>query len=581
MGVGGREWEGRVWVRMNANPNPFGVMDGTATYRPSLLLRFCQTFPGYCSDVLEAVQTNPGHVLLETFFFAIIVYLVLQKSNPIKEKPLTEDEVDALCEEWTPEPLAGDSAEGEEVRGSTGILREEPPVVETAAGPHTTVNGVEVINFASTNFLGLLQHPKVQDQCEAAIHKYGCGSCGPRGFYGTIDVHLELERRVARFLGQHDSLLYSYDYATATSTIPAFAKREDVLIVDAGCHWGIRNGVVLSKARVLWFAHNDMDDLERQLLVVAEEDKRRGKGVELNRRFIVAEGIYVNHGDLAPLPDIVRLKEQHKFRLILDESVSIGALGATGRGATELWGLEQGLVDITLGSLGHAFASIGGFTAGGKRAIDHQRLNASGYVFSASLPPFLAAAAIGALDVIEGGEGKARVAALHANVAELRRMLLTIPGVDVHPKDAESPLMHLRLEAQHRAAIGDPDFLGGDAGEPRDEEDAFLQRVCARCLADGDFPVLLTRAKYSRLEVASGAAPPPSIRLAVSAGHSRGDLGACASALRTAFAAELAALGKMAAGPEAGTPRKTPSGTPRRTPPSTPRTPMPPSPPSL
>ena len=554
--------------------NVFMGMDGSVSYRPSLLLRFCQTFPGYCSDVLEAVQTNPGHVLLETFFFLVIVYLLLQKSNPPKEKPLTEEEVDALCEEWTPEPLAPDVHDDEQglARGNTAILREEPPVVEAAAGPHTTVGGVEVINFASTNFLGLLQHPVVQARCERAINKYGCGSCGPRGFYGTIDVHLELEQRVARFLGQHDSLLYSYDYATASSTIPAFAKREDVLVVDAGCHWGIRNGVVLSKARVLWFKHNDVDDLERQLLKVAEEDKRKGKGVELNRRFIIAEGLYINHGDLAPLPHIVRLKEHHKFRLILDESVSLGALGATGRGATELWGIEKGLIDITLGSLGHSLASIGGFTAGGKRAIDHQRLNASGYVFSASLPPFLAAAAIGALDVIEGSEGTARVETLHANVAELRKLLLTIPGVEVFPKNEESPLMHLRLADHHRNTIEGPDFLGGDAGEPRDEEDALLQRVCARCLADADFPVLLTRAKYSRLELASGAAPAPSLRLAVSAGHSRGDLGACASALRTAFAAELASLDRLASGSGVGstTPRKTPPGTPRRTPTATP-----------
>jgi len=171
--------------------------------------------------------------------------------------------VDALCEEWTPEPLVPQS--------DLTALAIRTPVVESMTGSTVIADGKSVTNLASLNFWGLCGHVDVQSASRDAIHKYGIGSCGPRGFYGTIDVHVELERELAEFMQTEEAIIYSYDVATQPSVLPAFASRKDVIVLDEAASWPLRNGAALSRAQVLLFRHNDMAHLEELLRGVRVE----------------------------------------------------------------------------------------------------------------------------------------------------------------------------------------------------------------------------------------------------------------------------------------------------------------------
>ncbi|EPS69942.1 hypothetical protein M569_04819, partial [Genlisea aurea] len=300
-----------------------------------------------------------GHLLVEGLLLVVILFLLSQKSYKPPKRPLTKKEVDELCDEWVPEPL---------IPQINDDMKYDTPVLESAAGPHAVVDGVDVVNFTSANYLGLLGHEKLQDSCTKALEKYGVGSCGPRGFYGTIDVHLDCEARIAKFLGTPDSILYSYGLSTMFSTIPAFCKKGDVVVVDEGVHWAIQNGLHLSRSTINYYKHNDMESLQNILEGITRENKRAKKV----RRYIVAEAIYQNSGKIAPLDEIIKLKEKYRFRVILDESNSIGVLGSSGRGLTEHCNVPIDKVDIITAAMGHALATEGGFCTGSARVIDHQ-----------------------------------------------------------------------------------------------------------------------------------------------------------------------------------------------------------------
>ncbi|XP_071904441.1 long chain base biosynthesis protein 1-like isoform X3 [Coffea arabica] len=300
-----------------------------------------------------------GHLFVEGLLVVVIIFLLSQKSYKPPKRPLTKKEIDELCDEWVPEPL---------IPKITDDMKYEPPALESAAGPHTLINGTEVINFASANYLGLVGHGKLLEACTRSLEKYGVGSCGPRGFYGTIDVHLDCEARIAKFLGTPDSILYSYGLSTMFSAIPAFCKKGDVIVVDEGVHWAIQNGLQLSRSTVVYFKHNDMESLRNMLEKVTQENKRAKK----LRRYIVVEAVYQNSGQIAPLDEIVRLKEKYRFRVLLDESNSLGALGSTGRGLTEYCKVPVDKIDIITAAMGHALATEGGVCTGNARVIDHQ-----------------------------------------------------------------------------------------------------------------------------------------------------------------------------------------------------------------
>ncbi|PIA39033.1 hypothetical protein AQUCO_02700304v1 [Aquilegia coerulea] len=335
------------------------------------------------------------------------------------------------------------------------------------------------------------------ESCTAALEKYGVGSCGPRGFYGTIDVHLDCEARVAKFLGTPDSILYSYGISTMFSAIPAFCKKGDVIVADAGVHWAIQNGLHLSRSTIVYFKHNDMESLECTLEKITRENKRASKV----RRYIVVEAVYQNSGQIAPLDVIIRLKEKFRFRVMLDESNSFGVLGNSGRGLTEHYGVPVEKIDIITASMGHALATDGGFCTGSVRVVDHQRLSSSGYVFSASLPPYLASAAITAIDVLE--ENPHLITTLRKNIALLCKGLSTIPCLSV-VSNPLSPLVYVKLSRSTGSFQGDSRLVETIA-------DHMLKEDC----------VLVTTSRRSKLDKCT---LPAGIKLYVSAAHTESDI---------------------------------------------------------
>ncbi|VDO79313.1 unnamed protein product [Soboliphyme baturini] len=273
------------------------------------------------------------HLVLEIFLLVWIVGLLFRKSyRPSDVAELTEKEKEELIAEWCPEPLVPDV--------DTQNPKLHPFYIEGKVGKFVTINGQQYLNFASLNFLGFIGNQKIEDRAIQALHKYGVGSCGPRGFYGTMDVHLELEKRIAQFLNCEESVLYSYGFPTIASVIPAYAKRGDVIFCDKGVNFAILKGLQASRSRVEFFEHNDMRDLERLLELQAEKDRQNPKKAKVTRRFLVVEGIYVNYGTMCPLPRLIEMKWKYKLRLFIDESVSFGVVGARGRGVTDYFGVN-------------------------------------------------------------------------------------------------------------------------------------------------------------------------------------------------------------------------------------------------
>lgn len=446
-----------------------------------------------------------GHLFVEALLVIVIVFLLFQKSYQPQKRPLTHQEIDQLCDDWAPDPLHPPVTKEMELEVAT---------LESAAGPRTIVNGEEVINLSTANYLGLMGDKRIVEACTATLEKYGVGACGPRGFYGTIDVHLDCETKIAKFMGTPDSILYSYGLATAASTIPAFCKRGDLILADEGVNWGIQNGLQLSRSTVKLFKHNDILSLEALLEENHKEDQRKRKA--LNRRFIVVEAIYQNSGQMAPLADLIHLKEKYRFRLLVDESNSIGVLGKTGRGLTESFGIPVEKVDIITAAMGHALASVGGFCAGSAKVVDHQRLSGAGYCFSASLPPYVASATISALNLLE--ENPELLVRLHKNIAALRKALLEIPGflIKSHPL---SPMIFLQLKCTTGSFKDDCRVLQKIA-------DQMLSKEC----------VLVAVTKRSVLDKCK---LPAGIKLTVSAGHTETELLSAAGSLEKIAASVL------------------------------------------
>eukprot|EP00761_Pharyngomonas_kirbyi_P012520 gb/GECH01012547.1/.p1 GENE.gb/GECH01012547.1/~~gb/GECH01012547.1/.p1 ORF type:complete len:500 (+),score=134.55 gb/GECH01012547.1/:1-1500(+) len=432
---------------------------------------------------------HPYHIVIEALMIIFTVFILFQKSYRPSSKPdvLSPQEVDELVEDWQPEPLVPPSF-------TPDPLDTDIPTLTSAPDASVSVRGApaNAVNLASLNLLGLASHPRLVNASKTAIRKYGVGSCGPRGFYGTIDVHVDFEQRVRRFLDAEDAILYSYGFATIASAIPTFSKRGDLLVVDESVNFSVRTGVNLSRSNVRYFRHNDIHDLERVLQEVTRRDGQDSRK-PLERRFIVIEGLYLNRGDVAPLQDIVRLKDEYRFRLIMDDSYGFGALGATGRGTCEHTGVPVRRVDLMTANMEAALGCVGGFCVGAASIVSHQRLAASGYVFSASLPPFLSVAASEALEVID--EQPALLQRLRSNATLLADLLTEMDDdrVMVEGEAGVSPILHLRILPLDR-----PDA------------DTVLQRIVEACLSHG---VALTRAKYSRRH---DTTPYPSIRIAVS-----------------------------------------------------------------
>ncbi len=265
------------------------------------------------------------------------------------------------------------------------------PQLLASAEPHTTIiydgRARPVINLCSYNYLGLATHPTVVAAARGALDKYGVGACGSPVLSGMTDLHRELERRIAHFLGREDAIIFNSGFGGALGTISGLLRKTDVAILDNRSHLSLRDGAVLSRCRLERFEHNDPASLDAAL------GRRKGK-----RQLVVLEGIYSMDGDFAALPDLLEVADAHRTSVFIDEAHSMLACGAHGRGAAEQFGVEA-RIPLIYGTFSKAFAALGGFVAGPAETLDYLRFYAHPYVYSCALPPVIVAAILEALDV--------------------------------------------------------------------------------------------------------------------------------------------------------------------------------------
>ncbi|KAF8792992.1 Serine palmitoyltransferase 1 like protein [Argiope bruennichi] len=381
---------------------------------------------------LAFLQAPTYHLALEAVLVVWVFWLLVHKSYKPQRQELTEQEKEQLIAEWTPEPLVPPSDE------NNPCLK--PRTITGKVGKIVMVDGKQCLNAATHNYLGLVEHEKLEEAALQCLRKYGVGSCGPRGFYGTVDIHLELEAKLAKFMKQQEAVLYSYGFSTISSAIPAYAKHGDVIFCDEGVNFAIQKGLVASRSQIFFFKHNNVDDLERLLKQQEERDKLNPKKAKVTRRFLVVEGIYMNFGDICPLPRMVELKNKYKVRLFIDEACSFGVLGETGRGITEHFNIPMEEVDLITSTLEAAIPGYGGFCVGTSFIVDHQRLSGLGYCFSASLPPFQAGVAIAALEILESNPSL--VTTLKENCVYMHELLVKMSDL-ITLSDNLSPIKHL------------------------------------------------------------------------------------------------------------------------------------------
>jgi len=492
--------------------------------------------------VKSSHQNDPGRTVLEIMLFIFAVRTLLQSRTRADHSgkhfiKFDEKEINDLVDEWTPEPLAAELSPQEKADLSS------VPVIAGPTGPKPKLtNGKTVLNLASYNFTGLAGNEVINEKAVDVLRRYGLGSCGPPGFYGTQDVHIQLEQDIADFLGTEATILYSQAFSTISSVIPAFSKRGDIIVADRGVNFAIQKGLQISRSTIRWYDHNDLHSLEQVLESVEKE--RRKKNLPLTRRFIVTEGIFDRDGLMSDLPKLVELKIKYKYRLVLDESISFGSVGRTGRGLTELFNVPATQVDMLVGSVATGLAAGGGFCAGSRNVVSHQRINGTSFVFSAAMPAVLAVAASEGINILRNTPSI--LSTLQENIRAIHAILdkvdcITIPS---HPASATIHLWaripaptHLSPNAPPSPSLSSGGKLSNPLSViPRDPlqfdyelEDKLLQDVVDECLAQG---VMVTRAKNLRGQELSETRP--SIRLAVTSALGKKDCEKAANVIKAA-----------------------------------------------
>ena len=262
--------------------------------------------------------------------------------------------------------------------------------LETGQDTEVVIEGIKTVMVGSNNYLGLTSDPRVKKAAIEAVKQFGSGCSGSRFLNGTLTLHLELEKNLAEFVGKDAALTFSTGFQTNLGIITAIAGRNDYVLCDSENHASIVDACRLSFAKILKFGHNNMEDLERLL----------GKIDDDHGKLIVVDGIFSMEGDIADLPAIVKLARKYGARVMVDDAHSFGVLGAHGRGTAEHFGLENE-VDLIMSTFSKSLASLGGFVAGNQDVIDYIKHNSRPFIFSASIPPSNAAAAIEALKIIK------------------------------------------------------------------------------------------------------------------------------------------------------------------------------------
>ena len=293
-------------------------------------------------------------------------------------------------------------------------------VIHGEQGPWVELEGKPVLNLSSNNYLGMASHPRLKEASARATHSYGCGSGASRLICGTLELHEALEKRLAKFMKTEAALVFNSGYAANVGIISSVVGKGDVVFSDEYNHASIVDGCRLSRAEVVIFPHNDMAALEEKISSSLQQNSN-------NRRLIVVDGIFSVDGDLAPLPELVRLADTYDGLLMVDEAHGTGTVGPEGRGALAHFSVE-GKVDIIMGTLGKALGGFGAFAAGSRDLIDYLINTSRSLIFSTALPPSVLSTALAALDVLK--ENPSLVAKLRENADYMREGLKKL-GYDV------------------------------------------------------------------------------------------------------------------------------------------------------
>jgi 8-amino-7-oxononanoate synthase len=302
-------------------------------------------------------------------------------------------------------------------------------------GPRVTVNGREAILLCSNNYLGLAEHPDLKQAARSALERFGVGSGASRLVSGNMELHEELERRIAAFKGTEAAIVFNSGYAANTGVIPAVAGEGDVILSDSLNHASIIDGCRLSRARTEVYRHCDLEHVESLL-----KNYHAGR-----RKLIVTDGVFSMDGDIAPLPELVDLADHYDAVVMVDDAHATGVLGDRGRGTAEHFNL-QGRIPLQMGTLGKALGSFGAYVAGDRDMIHYLMNTCRSYIFSTSLPPAVCAASIAALELVDAEPW--RRSTLRENRDRLVRGLASC-GIEI--SGSETPILPVITRSADKA----------------------------------------------------------------------------------------------------------------------------------
>ncbi|HEX8278137.1 MAG TPA: pyridoxal phosphate-dependent aminotransferase family protein [Segetibacter sp.] len=307
-------------------------------------------------------------------------------------------------------------------------------VIECGQDTEVVLNGKRVLMFGSNSYLGLTNHPKIEEAAKKAIDKYGTGCAGSRFLNGTLDIHIELEKKLAAYVNKESALLFSTGFQVNLGVLSCITGRSDYLILDEYDHASLIDGSRLSFSRTIKYRHNDMLDLEQRLSSLPPE----------SIKLIVVDGIFSMEGDIVKLPEIVDIADRYGANIMVDDAHSLGVIGESGSGTASHFGLTD-QVDLIMGTFSKSLASLGGFIAGDEVLIDYLKHKARSLIFSASMTPASAASVIAALEIIQSEPE--RIEQLWSNT-RYAKQLLNEEGFEMGP--TESPIIPVYVRDNHK-----------------------------------------------------------------------------------------------------------------------------------
>ena len=338
-------------------------------------------------------------------------------------------------------------------------------VLDTEQKPVSTVDGKEVINLASNNYLGLTTHPKLRKAALEAVRKYGVGTGAVRSISGTMKIHMELEEQIARFKQTEACVVFQSGFTANAGTVSAILGKDDLIVSDELNHASIIDGARLSKATIKVFKHKDIADCER---ILKETENWNG------RKLLVTDGVFSMDGDIADLPALCDLAEKYNCITMVDDAHSSGVLGRNGRGTVDHLNCH-GRVDIQVGTLSKAIGVLGGYVCGSRELIDFLYHRARPFIFSTSHPPAVVGACRAAFEVLDSETGEKLIKRLWSNTKFFKRKLKKLgfkigvsetPITPIHVGEAAKAFEFARqlfAEGVFAPAIGYPTVAEGKA----------------------------------------------------------------------------------------------------------------------